>query len=112
MKRFFFPFFLILVFLQGCTVDSSLEPTPSRLEKEKALSQLSFEEIESAYLQEIGSRACVQLLGSNYNVEQLAVALKYFKVLEEIVGSPWVGITDEIKMQGNNGRIFRMMCLG
>jgi len=111
LKRLLIPALFLAVLLQSCGSDKpALKPSPSRLDIESALNQLSFEDIESAYLQEIGARACVQLMGNNYNKEQLAVALKYFKVLEEIVGSPWEGITQEIKREGTSGRIYKAMC--
>jgi hypothetical protein len=90
------------IFLVSCG-NSDQSPDPK--------AELSLEELESKYVQEIATRACVQLMGE-YDEIQLAAAIKYFRIVEAIVGGPWVGITKEVIERGNSGEIYFSRCVG
>ena len=100
-KSFVFTLLAFSLLLVSCSTGQILESE----------SELSVEELESTYVQKIAGIACVQLM-SEYNENQLAIAIKYFRIIEAIVGGPWVGITREVIEKGNSGEIYISRCLG
>lgn len=99
--------------ISGCLAASSifLVSCSNYDQSTDAKAEISLEELESKYVQEIAKRACVQLMGE-YNEIQLATAIKYFRIVEAIVGGPWIGITKEVIERGNSGEIFSSRCVG
>ena len=92
---------LILIPLVSCSSRQNLQT--SKIEK-------TFEQKESDYVQALAARACVSIMG-NYNINQLNSAIRDFKIVEAIIGGPWIGIASEVKTMGNEGEIYKSRCL-
>lgn len=102
---------IVSLFLASIALAVTLTSCSSNSEVDSSAQEISFAELESKYLQEIASMACVQLMGT-YDLNQLGKALKYFRILEIAVGGPWAGITSELLAEGTSSGIYRSRCLG
>jgi hypothetical protein len=77
---------LSIVFLSACGSSSMTEPTPTP--------SLSFEELQSQYVQELGAKGCIAFMSGQYQI-----ASKYFFTLETIVPE-WSGYAAGVLRKG------------